>query len=149
MYKALLDQNDANRSEFRINPKHAVGTTLLGPGFIFDLNRVVQTFHSKNKTKFFSHLKISSFKDKSLRFGQGSWTLTSLHNLYYLRYPIHIIDFIIIDPNVIQHRPEIDKNKCEQLSFPSSINQSDIICSCSQYYHPGDDGRSCVAACPP
>lgn len=46
MYKALFDPNDGNRSEFRINPKHAIGTTLLGPGFIFDLNRVVQTFHS-------------------------------------------------------------------------------------------------------
>ena len=47
MYKALFDPSDGNRSEFRINPKHAIGTTLLGPGFIFDLNRVVQTFHSQ------------------------------------------------------------------------------------------------------
>ncbi|CAF4640268.1 unnamed protein product [Rotaria sp. Silwood1] len=47
MYKTFLDVDNINRSEFRINPKHAIGTTLLGPGFIFDLNRVVQTFHSK------------------------------------------------------------------------------------------------------
>jgi hypothetical protein len=53
MYKALIDSVDTNRSEFRINPKHAIGTTLLGPGFIFDLNRVVQTFHSK----FYSNTK--------------------------------------------------------------------------------------------
>ncbi|CAF4020039.1 unnamed protein product, partial [Rotaria sp. Silwood1] len=45
MYKTFLDVDNINRSEFRINPKHAIGTTLLGPGFIFDLNRVVQTFH--------------------------------------------------------------------------------------------------------
>ena len=42
-----MDISDRNHSEFRINPKHAIGTTLLGPGLIFDLNRVVQTFHSK------------------------------------------------------------------------------------------------------
>jgi hypothetical protein len=47
MYKAFVDIGDRNHSEFRINPKHAIGTTLLGPGLIFDLNRVVQTFHSK------------------------------------------------------------------------------------------------------
>jgi hypothetical protein len=47
MYNALIDVGEINRSEFRINPKHAIGTTLLGPGFIFDLNRVVQTFQSK------------------------------------------------------------------------------------------------------
>ena len=54
MYKALIDPADANRSEFRINPKHAIGTTLLGPGFIFDLNRVVQTFHSKYLVSFYA-----------------------------------------------------------------------------------------------
>jgi len=47
MYKAFGDIGDRNHSEFRINSKHAIGTTLLGPGLIFDLNRVVQTFHSK------------------------------------------------------------------------------------------------------
>lgn len=47
IYKAFMDTADRNHSEFRINPKHAVGTTLLGPGLIFDLNRVVQAFHSK------------------------------------------------------------------------------------------------------
>lgn len=47
MYKAFGDIGERNQSEFRINPKHAIGTTLLGPGLIFDLNRVVQTFHSK------------------------------------------------------------------------------------------------------
>jgi hypothetical protein len=54
MYKAFIDIGDRNHSEFRINPKHAIGTTLLGPGLIFDLNRVVQTFHSKffEKSKF-------------------------------------------------------------------------------------------------
>ncbi|CAF4232650.1 unnamed protein product, partial [Rotaria magnacalcarata] len=55
---------------------------MLGPGFIFDLNRVVQTFHNK-----------------SSRFGQGTWSLNSLHNLYYVRYSIHMNDFIIVDPN--------------------------------------------------
>jgi hypothetical protein len=50
MYKSVFDFDDGHRSELRINPKHAIGTTLLGPGFIFDLNRVVQTFHSKKTT---------------------------------------------------------------------------------------------------
>jgi len=97
MYKALIDLVDTNRSEFRINPKHAIGTTLLGPGFIFDLNRVVQTFHSK----FYSNTKkqLMNLIDKSTRFGEGIWSLNSIHNLYYLRYSIQMNDFIIIDRN--------------------------------------------------
>ena len=41
----------------------------------------------------------SRLLDKSSRFGQGSWSLNSLHNLYYLRYPIHMNDFLIADTN--------------------------------------------------
>jgi len=37
--------------------------------------------------------------DKSSRFGQDTWSLNSLHNLYYLQYSIHMNDFIIIDSN--------------------------------------------------
>ncbi|CAF3013239.1 unnamed protein product, partial [Rotaria sp. Silwood2] len=58
MYKTFLNIESTNRSEFCINPKHAIDTILLGPGFIFDLNRVVQTFHNK-----------------SSQFGQGTWSL--------------------------------------------------------------------------
>ncbi len=47
MYKAFADISGNNHSEFRINPKYALGTTLLGPGFIFDIDRVVQSFSSK------------------------------------------------------------------------------------------------------
>ncbi|CAF1341226.1 unnamed protein product [Rotaria sordida] len=129
MYKTFLDVDTTNRSEFRINPKHAIGTTLLGPGFIFDLNRVVQTFHNK-----------------SSRFGQGTWSLNSLHNLYYLRYSIHMNDFIIIDSNekkVIENRCD----QCEQLCFPNLINQTEITCSCAQYYSLTNDGRSCKPKC--
>lgn len=46
IYENFVDTDMVNRSEFRIIQKHAVGTTLFGPGFIFDLNRVVQTIHS-------------------------------------------------------------------------------------------------------
>ena len=44
MFKAF---GESNASELRINAKHALGTTLLGPGFVFDLNRMVQTFYSR------------------------------------------------------------------------------------------------------
>jgi hypothetical protein len=47
MYKAFVDVGGSNQSEFRINPKYALGTTLLEPGLIFDIDRVVQSFHSK------------------------------------------------------------------------------------------------------
>jgi hypothetical protein len=47
MYKAFVDVGGSNQSEFRINPKYALGTTLLEPGLIFDIDRVVQIFHSK------------------------------------------------------------------------------------------------------
>ncbi|CAF0938219.1 unnamed protein product [Adineta steineri] len=129
MYKAFIDVGDTNRSEFRINPKHAIGTTLLGPGFIFDLNRVVQTFHNK-----------------SSRFGEGTWTLNSLHNLYYLRYSIQMYDFIIINSN---ERKVAEKrcDYCEQLCFPNAINQTEITCGCTQYYNLADDGRSCKPNC--
>ncbi|CAF3052787.1 unnamed protein product [Rotaria socialis] len=125
MYKSFVDVQTSNLSDFRINPKHAIGTTLLGPGFIFDLNRVVQTFHNK-----------------SSRFGQGTWSLSSLHNLYYVRYSIHMNDFIIVDPNekkTVENRCE----QCEQLCFPNAINQTEITCGCAQYYILAEDGRSC------
>jgi len=48
MYKIFADIDGSNESEFRINPKYALGTTLLGPGFIFDIDRVLQNFYSKN-----------------------------------------------------------------------------------------------------
>ena len=97
-----MDVQTSNLSDFRINPKHALGTTLLGPGFIFELNRVVQTFHSTFKylkTKLFFVFNNILSLDKSSRFGQGTWSLSSLHNLYYVRYSIHMNDFIIVDPN--------------------------------------------------
>jgi hypothetical protein len=48
MYKIFADIDGSNESEFRINPKYALGTTLLGSGFIFDIDRVLQNFYSKN-----------------------------------------------------------------------------------------------------
>ncbi|UJR31341.1 hypothetical protein I4U23_018836 [Adineta vaga] len=129
MYKVLIDPADTNRSELRINPKHAIGTTLLGPGFIFDLNRVVQTFHNK-----------------SSRFGEGTWSLNALHNLYYLRYSIQMYDFIIIDPNERKMR-EHRCDQCEQLCFPNAINHTEITCGCAQYHSLADDGRSCKSNC--
>lgn len=102
MYKAFGDIGDKNHSEFRINPKHAIGTTLLGPGLIFDLNRVVQTFHSKLFENICGIIRINNsinFIDKSSRFDQDTWSLNSLHNLYYLQYSLHMNDFIIIDRN--------------------------------------------------
>jgi hypothetical protein len=47
MYKAFTDVDETHRSELRINPKHALGTTSLESGFIFDVDRVVQKFYSK------------------------------------------------------------------------------------------------------
>jgi hypothetical protein len=47
MYKSFANIDGSNQSEFRINPKYALGTTLLGLGFIFDIDRVVQSFSSK------------------------------------------------------------------------------------------------------
>ncbi len=47
MYKSFANIDGSNQNEFRINPKYALGTTLLGPGFIFDIDRVVQSFSSK------------------------------------------------------------------------------------------------------
>jgi hypothetical protein len=37
---------------------------------------------------------------------------------------------------------------CEQLCFPSAINQTEITCGCGQYYNLADDRRSCLASCP-
>ncbi len=47
IYKSFADGSGNNQSEFRINPKYALGTTLLEPGFIFDSDRVLQSFYSK------------------------------------------------------------------------------------------------------
>jgi hypothetical protein len=47
--------------------------------------------------------------DKSSRFGQDTWSLNSLHNLYYLQYSIHMNDFIIIDTN--EKKGKVLKNK--------------------------------------
>ncbi|CAF4230652.1 unnamed protein product, partial [Adineta steineri] len=130
MYKAFANISETNQSEFSINPKYALGTTLLEPGFISDSNRVLQNFYNKS----------SSFvSDSSL--------LNSLHNLYYYRYPLHMIDFIIIDSNEkkgIENRC----NQCEQLCFPNTINQTEITCGCTQYYNLADDKRSCIPDCP-
>lgn len=38
-------------------------------------------------------------------------------------------------------------DKCEQLCFPNAINQTEITCSCAQYYNLADDGRSCQPNC--
>ena len=48
MYKAFMNVEKSNQSEFCINPKYALGTTLLEPGFIFDRNRIVQSLYSMN-----------------------------------------------------------------------------------------------------
>ncbi|CAF0998634.1 unnamed protein product [Adineta steineri] len=45
MYKAFANISETNQSEFSINPKYALGTTLLEPGFITDSNRVLQNFY--------------------------------------------------------------------------------------------------------
>ncbi|CAF3395990.1 unnamed protein product [Rotaria socialis] len=129
MYKAFTQVDGTNYSEFRINPKYALGTTLLGSGLIFNLDRVVQTFYNK-----------------SSRFGQGAWKLDSFHNLYYLRYPIHVIDFIVIDINR-QKGPESQCDQCEQLCFPNILNQTEITCGCAQYYNLAEDRRSCISSC--
>jgi hypothetical protein len=84
--------------------------------------------------------------DKSTRFGPDNWPLNSLHNLYYLQYSIHMNDFIIIDSNE-KKVPEIRCNKCEQLCFPNSINQTEIKCGCAQYYNLANDDRSCQSNC--
>lgn len=100
MYKAFINVDGSNYSEFRINPKYALSTTFLGSEFIFDRNHIVQTFYSK--FFFFIIMKDNvniHFIDKSSRHEQDSWLLNSLHNLFYHRYPIHMIDFIIVDPN--------------------------------------------------
>ncbi|CAF1201178.1 unnamed protein product [Rotaria sordida] len=130
MYKAFTNVDGTNHSEFRINPKYALGTTLLGSGFIFNLDRVVQSFYNK-----------------SSRFGQGTLSLNSFHNLYYLRYPIHMIDFIIVDSNK-KKVTESQCDKCEQLCFPNNLNQTEITCGCTQYYNLADDKHSCIPSCP-
>ncbi len=88
------------------------------------------------------------FLDKSARSDEGSWLLNSLHNLYYLRYPIHMIDFVIVDPNEKKERYLITDHHCEQLYFPNAINQTEIICGCGQYYTLAADGYSCLPNCP-
>jgi hypothetical protein len=145
MYKSFANVGGSNQSEFRINPKYALGTTLLGPGFIFDIDRVVQSFSSKISNKIFKDNIYLYSIDNNSRFGEDSWLLNPLHNLYYLQYPIHIIDFVIINPN---EKYRIVDNPCEQLYFPNAINQTEIICGCGQYYSLTDDGHSCISNCP-
>ena len=40
---------DNQTSEFRINAKYALGMTTLGPGYGFDMHRLVQSFYSKSE----------------------------------------------------------------------------------------------------
>lgn len=47
LYKAFTDMTDNQTSEFRINAKYALGMTTLGPGYGFDMHRLVQSFYSK------------------------------------------------------------------------------------------------------
>lgn len=72
-------------------------------------------------------------------------------------------DFIIVDRN---EKPSKSKNlfssintkiifpavrnqcdQCEQLCFPNAINQTEIVCGCTQYYTLDDNGRSCSPKC--
>ena len=105
-----MDVGERNHSEFRINPKHAIGTTLLGPGLIFDLNRVVQTFHSKSRGRISLSGQFMISLDKSSRFGQDAWLLNSPHNLYYLQYTLPMNDFLILDSNEKKGRRFSSKN---------------------------------------
>ena len=55
----------------------------------------------------------------------------------YFDYVIRVL-FIVIEDQC---------NQCEQLCFPNSINQTEIVCSCAQQYTLVDDGRSCKSQC--
>ena len=94
MYKAF---GGSNGSEFRINAKHALGTTLLGPGFVFDLSRMVQNFYSRTSCLNVRSPRRIELLDRSSRYGLGAWALHSMHNLYHLRYSMQVIDFVVID----------------------------------------------------
>ncbi|CAF0822736.1 unnamed protein product [Adineta steineri] len=55
-------------------------------------------------------------------------------------------DFIIINSN----ERKVAKKRydyCEQLCFSNATNQTEIRCSCTQYYNLADDGRSCKPNC--
>ncbi|UJR15454.1 hypothetical protein I4U23_002397 [Adineta vaga] len=130
IYKAFDGVNRTNRSEFRINPKYALGTKLLEPGFVLQSDRYVHSSYNKSSS-----------------FGSRISMLNSLRNLYHFSYSLHMTDFIIVDIHETKES-EIRCNQCEQLCFPNVRNQTEITCSCAQYYHLKIDGRSCTPGCP-
>ncbi|CAF1500938.1 unnamed protein product, partial [Adineta ricciae] len=125
VYKAFEEVNGTHRSEFRINAKYALGTTLLEPGFVLQPGRDVHSSYNKSRTSM----------------------LNSLRNLYHFSYSLHMIDFVIVDMHG-KKVPDMRCKQCEQLCFPNVRNQTEISCGCVQYYHLANDGHSCTPGCP-